>query len=102
MINLSLSEKRIIYQILTLIMKADLILNPAEVMFLDKVFEDFNMNIEEFDHIEEVDFEEMAFAFSLFSNEKKEYAKRLFLEMAECDGFVDPREVAIIKKLSIY
>ena len=41
----SLSEKRTIYQILTLIMKADFILNPAEVSFLDRVFEEFNMSI---------------------------------------------------------
>lgn len=97
----SLSEKRTIYQILTLIMKADFILNPAEVSFLDRVFEEFNMSIDEFDHMEDVEFEELASAFSLFSKDKKEYAKRLFMEMAECDGYIDPREVAIIKKLSL-
>ena len=97
----SLSEKRTIYQILTLIMKADFILNPAEVSFLDRVFEEFNMSIDEFDHMEDVEFEELASAFSLFSKDKKEYAKRLFMEMAECDRYVDPREVAIIKKLSL-
>lgn len=97
----SLSEKRTIYQILTLIMKADFILNPAEVSFLDRVFEEFNMSIDEFDHMEDVEFEELASAVSLFSKDKKEYAKRLFMEMAECDGYIDPREVAIIKKLSL-
>lgn len=97
----SLSEKRTIYQILTLIMKADFFLNPAEISFLDRVFEEFNMSIDEFDHMEDVEFEELASAFSLFSKDKKEYAKRLFLEMAECDGYIDPREVAIIKKLSL-
>lgn len=97
----SLSEKRTIYQILTLIMKADFILNPAEVSFLDRVFEEFNMSIDEFDHMENVEFEELASAFSLFSKDKKECAKRLFMEMAECDQRVDPREIAIINKLSI-
>lgn len=97
----SLSEKRTIYQILTLIMKADFILNPAEVSFLDRVFDEFNMSIDEFDHMENVEFEELASAFSLFSKDKKEYAKRLFMEMAECDQRVDPREIAIINKLSI-
>ena len=97
----SLSEKRTIYQILTLIMKADFILNSAEVSFLDRVFEEFNMSIDEFDHMEEVEIEELASAFSLFSKDKKEYAKRLFMEMAECDGYIDPRELAIIKKLSL-
>ena len=51
--------------------------------------------------MEDVEFEELASAFSLFSKDKKEYAKRLFMEMAECDGYIDPREVAIIKKLSL-
>lgn len=97
----SLSEKRTIYQILTLIMKADFILNPAEVSFLDRVFEEFNMSIDEFDHMEDVEFEELASAFSLFSEDKKKYAKHLFMEMAECDQRVDPREIAIINKLSI-
>ena len=90
--NFTLAEKRIIYQILTLIMKADSILNPAEVEYLDKVFTDFEMDINEFDHMEEVTIEEL----SKFSGEKKEYAKKLFEEMSECDGYVDPREVDII------
>ncbi len=96
----SISEKRTIYQILTLIMKADFILNPAEVSFLDRVFEEFKMSIDDFDHMEDVEFEELASAYSMFSDDKKEYANRLFVEMAECDGYKDPREVAIIKKLS--
>ncbi len=97
----SLSEKRTVYQILSLIMKADFVLNPAEVSFLDRVFEEFNMSIDEFDHMEDVEFEELASAYSLFSKDKKEYANRLFMEMAKCDGYIDPREVAIIKKLSL-
>lgn len=94
--NFTLAEKRIIYQILTLIMKADSILNPAEVEYLDKVFTDFEMDINEFDHMEEVTIEELSSDFSKFSGEKKEFAKKLFEEMSECDGYVDPREVDII------
>lgn len=100
MTTFSISEKRTIYQILTLIMKADFVLNPAEVSFLDRVFKEFEMTIDEFDHIEDVEFEELASAYSKFSDDKKEYANRLFMEMAKCDGYIDPREVAIIKKLS--
>ena len=96
--SLCLSEKRTIFQILTLIMKADLILKPAEVSYLDKVFEDFNMCVDEFDHMEYEDFEELANAFSSFPNDKKEYARLLFREMAECDGYVDPRELALIER----
>ncbi len=95
--NFTISEKRTIYQVLTLIMKADLILNPAEVSFLDRVFKEFQLSVDEFDHMEDVDFDRLASEFALFSDDKKEYAKRLFIEMSECDGYVDPRELAIIK-----
>ena len=95
--NFTISEKRTIYQVLTLIMKADLILNPAEVSLLDRVFKEFQLSVDEFDHMEDVDFDRLASEFALFSDDKKEYAKRLFIEMSECDGYVVPRELAIIK-----
>ncbi len=99
--NLTLSEKRTIYNVLTLIMKADCILNPTEVSFLDRVFEDFQLSYDEFDHTEDLDLDVITADFALFSDDIKEYAKQLFVEMSECDGYVDPREVAIIKKLSL-
>ena len=80
-------------------MKADSILNPAEVEFLDKVFADFEMDINEFDHMEEITIEELSSDFSYFTVEKKEYAKKLFVEMSECDGYVDPREVEVINQI---
>ena len=52
MINeLNISEKRVIFYILSLIMKADNILNPAEITFLDNVFEKLQLEINEFDHM---------------------------------------------------
>ena len=51
------------------------------------------------DHMEEVDFDELSLAFSNFSEEKKEYARQMFVEMSECDGYVDPREKSLIEKL---
>ena len=97
--DLTLAEKKIIFQILTLIMKADFILNPAEIEYLDKVFNDFELNINEFDHIEDVSIEELTSDFSKFTAEKKKYAKKLFIEMAESDGYFHPKEAAIIEKI---
>ena len=57
------------------------------------------MSLDEFDHMEEVDFDELSLAFSNFSEEKKEYARQMFVEMSECDGYVDPREKSLIEKL---
>lgn len=99
MINLNISEKRVIFRILNLIMKADCVINPAEVEYLDKIFDSFQMELSEFDHMEDVELEELINSFSLFPAETKKYAKKLFMEMAECDGFVDPREIDVINTI---
>ena len=96
--NLNISEKRIIFHILSLIMKADQIIDPAEVAFLDKVFSDFELDIREFDQ-EDLTIEELSKDFSRLSDDKKEFAKKLFFEMAACDGYVDPRETDIINQI---
>ena len=101
MINeLNISEKRVIFYILSQIMKADNILNPAEINFLDSIFEEFHLEINEFDHMDDLSFDELRKEYRFFSPETKKYANMLFERMAECDGYVDPRELAIIQKLS--
>lgn len=97
--QLTISEKRIIFQILVLIMKADSILNPAETDYLNKIFHDFELDISEFDHLEMIDFDYLSSEFSKFTEDKKAYAKRLFVEMSECDGYVHPLERKIIDQL---
>ena len=59
----------------------------------------YNLSLDEFDHMEEVDFDELSQAFSKFTEEKKDYAKQMFVKMSECDGYVDPREISLIEKL---
>jgi hypothetical protein len=79
-------------------MKADYVINPAETKYLDRIFNEFELDFQEFDHMEDVDLDELSKAFSSFTLEKKQYAHKLFIEMSECDGFVDPREVQVINK----
>lgn len=97
--ELTISEKRTIFQILILIMKADSILNPKETEYLNKIFHDFKLDISEFDHLEMIDFDYLSSEFSKFSAGKKAYAKKLFAEMSECDGYVHPLEKRIIYQL---
>ena len=97
--KLTISEKRIIFQILVLIMKADSILNPAETEYLNKIFHDFGLDLSEFDHWEMIDFEYLSNEFSKFDAEKKAFAKNLFFEMSKCDGYVHPLEKKIIDQL---
>lgn len=97
--KLSIHEKRIIFQILVSIMNADSVQQPEEMDFLDRVFKDFNLTIEEFDHMDDIDMDYLINEYSKFSDDVKEYAQKLFIGMASCDGFVDPRELSIINDL---
>ena len=99
MVSLTISEKRIIFRIMNLIMKADCVIHPAEVVFLDKVFNEFELDYDEFDHMEDLELDELIKEFSTLLNEKKEYARSLFIEMSECDGYVDTRESDLINKV---
>ena len=101
MVNLNISEKRIIFRIMNLIMKADCVIHPTEVEFLDKVFNEFELDYDEFDHMEDIELDELAKEFSTLLDNKKEYARKLFVEMSECDGYVHPKETAIINRLFI-
>lgn len=97
--DLSIKEKRIIFQTLILIMKADFVDRLEETNFLDEVFYDFGLTLEEFDHIDDIDFDYLKKEFAQFTDEQKEFAKQLFVKMAKCDGYVDPREVSLIKEM---
>ncbi|MCD8203386.1 MAG: hypothetical protein LUD48_07075 [Prevotella sp.] len=80
-------------------MKADLVIMPEEVAFLDKIFSDFELSLDEFDHTESLDLDSLSKVFSTFSDEVKSYSKNIFMDMAKCDGYVDPRELSIINHL---
>ena len=94
--NLTLDDKRTIFQILNLIMKADLVVKQEEVKFLESVFNEFGLSLDEFDHMDDIDTDYLKKQFAHFTNQQKQYAKKLFLQMARCDGFVDPREMDTI------
>lgn len=100
MMNLNANEKRIIFHILFHIMKADLVTREEEIRFLDQIFKDFKLSIDEFDHMDELDIDYLFKEYISFNDETKVYAHNLFLEMAKCDGYVDSRELEIIELLS--
>lgn len=99
MINLTISEKRTIFRIMNLIMKADCVVHPAEVEFLDRVFNEYELDYDEFDHMEDLELDELTKEFSTITGNKKEYARKLFKEMSECDGYVDKRESDLINRV---
>ena len=78
--NLTLDDKRTIFQILNLIMKADLVVKQEEVKFLDSVFNEFGLSLDEFDHMDDIDTDYLKkqFAHLLISksNMQKSYSCR--------------------------
>ena len=97
--KLTIEEKRVIFQILNVIMKADLIVRQEELDFLDDIFYRFELSVDEFDHIDNIDIDYLRKEYAGLSNEVKEFAYKLFMDMANCDHYVDPREIAIINTL---
>lgn len=100
MSEFNLEEKQIVIAILIAIMEADGIFDPHETDYLDSVISLFNMSEVELDSIDEFDFNLIVSDFKRFDVRKKELAKSMFIEMAKCDGYADPRELEIIDKLS--
>lgn len=95
--NLNIEEKRVIYRLLICVMNADSITKIEELTFLDEIFDKFELSIDEFDHMEDMDFDYLIKEFANFADEKKNYAVQLFKEMASCDGYIDPRELMMIE-----
>ena len=65
---------------LILIMKADLVTKDEEVEFLDRVFEEFELSIDEFDHMENIDADNLIKEYALLPCDTKIYARKLFLK----------------------
>lgn len=80
-------------------MKADLVVKTEEIDFLDRVFKDFELSIDEFDHMDDLDSDYLIQEYRCMSEEKRLFGINLFHKMASCDGYVDPRELDIIKML---
>lgn len=99
MINYNIDEKRIIVAILVSIMEADGIIDPHETDFLDNIISSFDMTEDDMDSIDEFDFNEIINSFRKFDESKRNEAISIFVAMAKCDGYADPRELKIIEAL---
>ena len=67
--DITLQAKRIIFQILVLIMKADSITKEEEVYVLDRVFAEFGLSLDEFDHMDDLDKDHLIKEFALLPND---------------------------------
>lgn len=96
----SKQEKYAIVSVLIKIMEADGIIDPHEIEFLDGVLVDLHISEQEMENIQEYDFGQDIAIIKQLSNEKLNAAKELFINMAKCDGYADPRELQIINSLA--
>lgn len=95
----SKQEKYAIISILIKIMEADGIIDPHEVKLLDSVLADMHISEPEMEIIQEYNLGQDVALIKLLSVEKLYAAKTLFMNMAKCDGYADPRELQIINSL---
>ena len=94
-------EKYVILYILSKIMKADGIINPKEQEYMNRMYEQWGITIQEISIIMDLDLNSCVHIYSEMSADKKKTARQYFEEMAEADGFVDPRELNVIRSLTL-
>ena len=80
-------------------MNADGIIHPKEVEFMDSIYKKLDITIEEIQEVMSLDPIQAKIIIDEMSIENKKVAKALFDSMASSDGFVHPKETAIIESL---
>ncbi len=95
----TVNEKYAIVAILELIMRADAVVHPKEVAFMDQVMQQLDISIHDLDHMEMTDFHSIRETLHAMASPQQETAKEWFLKMAEADGSIDPREQDVINRI---
>lgn len=94
-------EKYAIIKVLSHIMKADGIIRPKEEKFMDKIYGDFSITINDIENISNIDDIQTKLIIKGMADENKILAKALFVGMAEADGIIHPKETEIINQIFI-
>lgn len=92
-------EKYAIVNILSQIMKADGIINPKEEEYMDNVYGELDITINDLEDVANIDDIQAKIIIDEMSEENRAYARSLFIGMAESDGFAHPKETAIIHQI---
>lgn len=98
--NYTLSEKYAIINILSAIMEADTIIHPKEIEYMNSIMESLQIFVSDLDHLEMKDFNLDRQTIKNMTEEKRLEALSLFQQMAEIDGFIDPREIDVINSIN--
>lgn len=91
------SEQHAIVSVLIAIMEADGVIHPNETLYLNDILSRFAITESEIENIPSFDPVTTTLALKSMPENKRIMARQLFLDMAKCDGYADPRELEIIK-----
>lgn len=97
--KLTKQERYAIINILSQIMKADGVIHPKEEEYMDKVYGELGITIDDLEDAANIEDIHAILIIGNMSVECKDYALKLFFEMAACDGYIDPNEVKVINKI---
>ena len=97
--QLTTNEKFAIIAILTEIMKADGITHPKEEEYMNGIYRVFGVTINDLEDIGSLDNIQAKYILDGMIDEKRNYVRNLFLEMAKCDGYIHPKERYLINSI---
>ncbi len=92
-------EQHAIVSILIAIMEADGVIHPNETSYLNKILSAFSMLESEIEDIPAFDSVVTPLTLKMMTENKKKEARKIFVGMAGCDGYSDPREIKIIDSI---
>lgn len=94
-------EKYAIVSLLSQIMKADGIIHPKEEEYMNRIYSELGITINNIEDISNIDDIQAKQIISGMSDERKAQARTLFVGMAEADGIIHPKETEIINQLFV-
>ena len=97
--ELTIIEKYAIIHVLYQIMNADGIIHPKEEEYMNAVYVELGININNIEDIANMNDIQANNIILKMSSPQREYAKSLFVSMANSDGYIHPKETAIIEQL---
>lgn len=95
----SLNEKYAIVNMMTMIMEADSIIHPKEVEYIDSILVDFAITTTDNESMDNMDLSMCLAIIKSMSTNKLEVTKKMFMELAMIDGYIDPRERDLFESL---
>lgn len=97
--NFNKSEQHAILSVLVAIMEADGVIHPNETTYLNNILSMFSTSESEIEEIPSYDPITIPIILRRMSEKNRSKAVELFVGMAKCDGYSDPRELEIINKV---